>query len=243
MKAIILAGGRGKRLRPLTDIVAKPLLPVHGRPVIEQIIKNLEKVNVKDFTVVTGHLGWQVKEYLESLDLGAGISYVEQKEQLGSAHALLQAAEFIEGDIIVSACDSIYPVEHYAELIRMFREESLDVALSLKVMDAERIKESSVVRLEEDGRVTKIIEKPSEKEIISDISCGPVHVFKESIKDYLPRVKRSVRGEFELPDAIQMMIDDGLRVKGVITESWIHLSNVSDFLELNFEYIKSWLRR
>jgi glucose-1-phosphate thymidylyltransferase len=242
LKAVILAGGRGKRLRPITDKVAKGLLPVQGRPLIEQILKNLYAVGIREFIIVTGHLGWQISDYLgDGSQLGGTIIYVEQKEQLGSAHALLTAGELIVGDVLVSACDSIFPEKHYRELIEMFKEEELDIALSLKIMNDERIKESSVVKMKEDGTILQVIEKPSEDEIISNISCGPVYIFKDIIKDYLKRVKKSKRGEYELPDAIQMMIDDGFKIKGLVSKSWIHLSNIQDFLELNFGYLRRYL--
>lgn len=243
MKAILLAAGRGKRLRPLTDLVAKGLLPVGGRPIIEQIIENLRATGIEEIVVVTGHLGDQIKAYLgDGSKYGVKIFYREQRKPLGMAHALRLGLDFIEGYVLVSACDSLSPEDHYRELLQRFREEDLDAALSLKVMGREEIKESSVVKLEEDGSISRIIEKPSEDEIISNIACAPLYVFREGIKEYLPKVKKSKRGEYEIQDAIQSMIDDGLRVKGVLSGSWIHLSDIRDFLRLNFGYTKRYFR-
>ncbi|HID28314.1 MAG TPA: nucleotidyltransferase family protein, partial [Methanosarcinales archaeon] len=108
MRAIILAGGRGKRLRPLTDYIAKPLLPIKGKPIIQQIIENLSAANLKDIVIVVGYLGHQIRDYLGSGEsAGVTIKYLEQKEQLGMAHALNIARDFINGDCLVAASDSI----------------------------------------------------------------------------------------------------------------------------------------
>ncbi|MDP6460104.1 MAG: hypothetical protein QF829_04860, partial [Candidatus Hydrothermarchaeota archaeon] len=78
--------------------------------------------------------------------------------------------------------------------------------------------------------------------ILSDVASSPLYVFSEAIKEYLPKVARSRRGEYEIQDTIQRMIDDGLRVKGIISDSGIHLSTIEDFLMLNFDYMKRWLQ-
>lgn len=231
MKAVILAAGAGKRLRPLTDYIPKPLLPIGGKPTIGEIVKNLGVLNLQEIIVVIGPEGNEIKRYLEKFE--APISYVIQKPPMGTAHALSTAAKRIDGDVLVTAGDSVYPKSHYKALHAAFVEENLDAALSLKVLDKKRMRESSTVQMAKDGRILKIVEKPSEREILSDMACGPLHIFKECIKEYL-KVKKSTRGEYELPDAMQTMIDDGLKVKGVVAEKWQHLSSIEDFVRMNF---------
>lgn len=232
MKAVVLAAGAGKRLRPLTDYVPKPLLPIGGKPVIGEIVTNLGTLDVQEIVVVIGPRGDEIKRYLEKLDVP--VSYVTQDPPRGTAHALSAAAEKIDGDVLVTAGDSIYPRSHYKALYDAFAESDLDAALSLKLLDRERIRESSVVQMGKDGRVLKIIEKPSKREVLGEVAAGPLHIFKDSIKGYLKKVRKSQRGEYELPDAIQMMIDDGLRVQGVVAKKWQHLSSVEDFVRMNF---------
>lgn len=238
MKAVILAAGAGKRLRPLTNYIPKPLLPISGKPAIGEIVKNLMRLDVQELIVVIGPegKGGEIKKYLKRFKVP--ISYVTQKRPLGTAHALSAAAEKINGDVLVTAGDSIYPQSHYKALYAAFIKEDLDAALSLKVLDKKQMMASSTVRVGKDGRILKIIEKPSDKEILSEIACGPLHIFKELIKDYL-KVKKSKRGEYELPDAIQMMIDGGLKVKGVVAKKWQHLSSIEDFVRMNFTPVSS----
>lgn len=237
MKGVILAGGRGVRLRPLTDFVAKPLLPIRGRPAIGQIIENLCSAGIEEICIVLGHLGDQVIHFIgDGSNFGCKITYREQKEQLGMAHALSTAEDFIGEDGLVMASDCILPEEHLKELIKFHFDEKCDATLSLKELDEEEMLSSSTVKCEEDMTISQIIEKPARGEILSNLACSPLYIFKD-IKGYLPKVRKSKRGEFEIQDAIQRMIDDGLIVKGVISESFSHLSTIEDFLRLNFDYL------
>lgn len=244
MKAVILAGGRGKRLRPISDWIAKALIPYRGKPIIQESIQRMEALEPEEVVVVVGWLGDQVREYLGSATLeGTRIRYVHQDRPEGTAHALMQAVDFVEGDFIVSACDSLFPVEHLEELWRSHVSEGCDATLSLKMMERKEITSSSSVLVNDDGSVSRIIEKPSEDEVLSRYASSPLYVFGEVIKEYLPRVKRSVRGEYEIQDAIQAMIDDGLRVRGVLSREWTHLSGIEDFLRMNYDYLERWLPR
>jgi dTDP-glucose pyrophosphorylase len=244
MKAVVLAAGKGTRLLPMTKYVAKALLPVRGKPVIEKAVENLMVLSLEEMIVIIGHMGEQVKDYLgDGSKYGIKITYRTQEMPEGMAKALQPALEGIDEDVIVSACDSIVPREHIRELWRYHVEEKCDATLSLKVLDRRAIMESSSVMLEENGTISRVIEKPRAGEILSSVASSPLYVFSEAVKEYLPRVKKSERGEYEVQDAIQMMIDDGLMVKGIISDSWIHLSSIEDFLMLNFDYMKRWLQR
>ncbi|MFQ6055527.1 MAG: nucleotidyltransferase family protein, partial [Methanosarcinales archaeon] len=214
MRAIILAGGKGKRLRPLTDYIAKPLLPIKGKPIIQQIIENLSAANIKDIVIVVGYLGHQIRDYLGSGEsAGVTIKYLEQKEQLGMAHALNIARDYINGDCLVAASDSIFPVQHIKKLINFHISENCDATITLKKLESiEEITHCSNVKLEKDFSITRIIEKPTYDQIISNISGSPLYIFKEVIKEYLPKVEKSQRQEYEIQSAIQAMIDDGLVV-------------------------------
>lgn len=239
MKAIILAGGKGKRLKPLTNFIAKPLLPVGGKPIIWRILKNLQEIGIKYVIIVIGHLGEQVRKYLKDRELGINLIFVEQEKQLGTAHALNLCSDFMKGDFFVMASDSIFPTKHLKELLEFHSKQGCDATLSLKRLSPGEIEKSSIVSLKGDS-VLKIIEKPSPGEITTDVASSPLYVFNEKIKSYL-RVKKSERGEYELQDAIQGMIDSGLVVKGIFCEGWEHLSDIKDFLRLNFRYMDSYL--
>jgi NDP-sugar pyrophosphorylase family protein len=244
MKAVILAAGKGKRLRPISSWIAKAMVPYGGKPIIQELILRLEALNPEEVIVVVGWLGDQIEEFLGSLTQGGTrIRYVRQSRPEGTAHALLQAVGFVEGDFLVAACDSLFSEEHLKELWRCHVSERCDATLSLKIMERREITSSSSVLLNEDGSVSRVIEKPSEEEVLSRYASSPLYVFGEAIKEYLPGVKRSVRGEYEIQDAVQAMIDDGRRVMGVLSRKWTHLSDIEDFLRMNFDYLERWLPR
>lgn len=233
MKAIILAAGRGKRLKPLTDRIAKPLLPVNGKPIIERIIENLSFSGINEFNIVVGYLGEQIKFYLRERFPNLEISYSIQDKQLGTAHAL-QKTELPDSDFLVSASDSLFPLEYLKKFLKF--HSMGEITLALKRMSEEEILSSSTVKL--DGNIVRrIIEKPSMDEILSLIACAPLYIFPPEIRDYLKGMKKSKRGEYEIAQVIQRMIDDGFIARGIIAKEWIHMSDIDDFLRLNFPYL------
>lgn len=238
MQAVILAAGRGTRLRPLTDYVAKPLLPVGGKPAIVRVIESLKATSITEFIIVIGHLGEQIKIFLSRGRVpDIKVEYAEQPELTGAANAILCARKLIEGDFLVTASDCILPPQFLSALIAFHSAERCDAAIALKRMDPDRVGEASTVRLGEENRILQIIEKPSEEQILSELSAAPVYIFKPEVFKYISRIEKSSRGEYEIQAAIQMMIDSQLNVRGLITERWLHLSNIEDFLKLNFEYM------
>ncbi|NOZ59659.1 MAG: NTP transferase domain-containing protein [Euryarchaeota archaeon] len=238
MKAVILAGGRGKRLRPFTEAVPKALLPVEGKAVILHQVEALRSAGVEEVLVVRGALGEKIERFLRRHGVDAG--FVTQASPLGSAHALSLALPHLEGDFIALACDYVFPAEHLRELLRVHRTARPVATLSLKRMGREEIKEASTVLLEH-GRVLRIVEKPREEEILSEIAAAPLYVFSEEARGFISGVELSPRGEYEIASAIQDMIDSGLEVRGVLTERWAHLSRWQDLLALNFPYLREFL--
>ena len=238
MKAVILAGGMGKRLRPFTRAVPKALLPVEGKAVILHQIEALRSAGVEEILVVKGALGEKIERFLRRH--GVDASFVMQPSPLGSAHALSLALPHLEGEFIALACDYVFPGEHLRELLRVHRSARPVATLSLKRMGREEIKEASTVLLEH-GRVLRIVEKPREEEILSEIAAAPLYVFSEEARGFISSVELSPRGEYEIPTAIQEMIDSGLEVRGVLTERWAHLSRWQDLLTLNFPYLREFL--
>jgi len=238
MKAIILAGGRGKRLRPLTDRIAKPLLPLNGKPIIERIIDDLSTVGIDEFEIVVGYLGEQIMSYLREKFPDLEIMYSFQERQLGTAHAL-KNAKLPTNDFLVSASDCIFSVEYLRKFLKFHSDG--EITLALKIMSEEEIMSSSTVELM-GNRIMRIIEKPRRNEILSLIACAPLYIFPPEIRDYLSDIKKSRRGEYEIAQAIQDMIDNGFIAKGLITDEWMHLSTIDDFLGLNFPYMGELLK-
>jgi bifunctional UDP-N-acetylglucosamine pyrophosphorylase/glucosamine-1-phosphate N-acetyltransferase len=237
-QAVILAGGKGRRLQPFTSAVPKAILPVRGKAMILHQLKALEEAGIEDVLVVRGAQGEKIERFLSSQ--GKRVKFITQPKPLGSAHALSLALPHLQGDFVALACDYVFPSAHLKELLRVHHSAKAAATLSLKRMDRDKIKEASTVRLSK-GRVVRIVEKPREEEILSDIAAAPLYVFSPQAKPFIAGVEVSPRGEYEITSAIQNMIDAGLEVRGVLTQEWAHLSRWQDLLRLNFPYLTDYL--
>jgi len=238
MQAIILAAGKGTRLAPITDKRSKGMLPILGKPILARIILGMLASGLKDFILVVNPEDQEIGEYFRNeFSQVAQIQFVNQDNQLGAAHALRLAAPKITGDFILSACDSLFPEQEMNLLVSTWqRHPGSHGLLSLERIPLEDAHKTGIVTLDGD-QVSGIIEKPSPAEAPSNISSTPLYAFSTSILDYISRVPISPRGEYELQDAIQMMIDEGKRVNGLFLENRLTLTTAGDLLNINLEYL------
>ncbi len=245
MQAIIMAAGKGERLHPLTEWVPKALLPIGGRPIIETLLANLRQVGISQAIIICGHLGGTLRRFLgDGSRYGMELIFREQRRRLGAAHAVMQAADLIavsHAPVMVMASDTAFSLDHIAGLMQFHRTCGADVSLSLKRLPVERLSASSSVAVDPAGRITHIVEKPAPGAAPSDIASAPLYIFPPSLADYLARVGLSIRGEYELPGVIAMMIDDGLKVMGKVEPVAPNLTDQRDLLRLNFDYLRAWL--
>ena len=142
---------------------------------------------------------------------------------------------------MVMASDTAFSFEHIGGLVQFHRASGADASLSLKRLPIEWLAASSSVAIDAAGRITQIVEKPTPGTAPSDIASAPLYIFPPSLADYLTRVGLSVRNEYELPDVITMMIDDGLKVMGKVEPVAPNLTTQRDLLRLNFDYLRAWL--
>jgi bifunctional UDP-N-acetylglucosamine pyrophosphorylase/glucosamine-1-phosphate N-acetyltransferase len=161
---------------------------------------------------------------------------VVQTERLGMANALGLAAPYIHDDFILSACDNLTPPEHVAELLAAFGHAQAGAVLSLMEIDPALAGRTGIVEMR-DGQIKRIVEKPAPGQTPSNIASLPLYVFSRRLLAYLPEVKPSARGEYELQDAIQMLIDRDGPVLGVLTPTRLQLTNAADLLALNRHYL------
>jgi bifunctional UDP-N-acetylglucosamine pyrophosphorylase/glucosamine-1-phosphate N-acetyltransferase len=215
------------------------MLPILGKPIVERVMETLCVNGIKDFILVVSQDDRDIVKYFnEESELEVEITFVVQEERLGMANALQRAAPFIHQDFVLSACDNLAPVQHVAELIeRQQADETIYATLSLMRIDPSSVSKTGIVEMV-DGRVTHIIEKPHPEEAPSDIASLPLYVFTPRILDYLPQVPLSPRGEYELQDAIQMLIEADGGVQGVFfVEGRLTLTGPDDLLAINRHYL------
>ena len=245
MQAIIMAAGESERLRPITEWLPKTLLPVGGRPIVEILLTNLRQAGIGQAVIICGHLGDVLRRFLgDGSRYGLELIFREQAERLGTAHAVMQATDLISAQndtVMVMAGDTAFSFDHIAGLMQFHRTSGADVSLSLKRLSVERLSASSSVAVDPAGRITRIVEKPAPGAAPSDIASAPLYIYPPSLVDYLSRVGLSPRNEYELPDVITMMIDDGLKVMGKVEPVAPNLTSQRDLLRLNFDYLRAWL--
>lgn len=237
MQAVILAAGKGSRLNPITLNRTKAMVPILGKPIVERVMETMAQNGIREFILVISREDGEVGRYFrEQTQLDVDIQFVVQAERLGMANALSLAAPHIYGPFVMSACDNLVPPEHIAALLNSYRQQQANAVLSLMEVDELVVTRTGIVALQ-NGNITQIVEKPTLDEAPSNIASLPLYVFSPRLLDFLPEVKPSPRGEYELQDAIQMLINGDGHVSGVVTNSRLQLTNAGDLLALNRHYL------
>ena len=238
MQGVILAAGKGSRLHPITVARSKAMVPILGKPIVERVMEVLVESGIDDFILVVSPEDRDIVRYFSrESKLDAEVRFVYQVERKGMANALSYAAPLITENFVVSACDNLVPAADAGRLVRMMQsEEHPNAVLTLMPVEPDRLGSVGIVEMNGPW-VTRIVEKPKPEDAPSNISSLPLYAFTPRILDYLPEVSLSARGEYELQDAIQMVIERDGRVSGVIIDHRLTLTNAADLLALNREYL------
>ena len=243
MLAVILAAGRGTRLRPLTDKRSKPMMPIAGKPMVERVLDMLAQGGVERYVVVARPDDRALIEHLNQSIRADQIRLAYQERQLGMAHAVECAAPLIReakaSTFLLASCDNLYPNEHTSALIKCLHQDDLDAALTLMWIPRERASATGIVVLDKHDRVTKIIEKPKPDQIPrydepdKALTAPSLYALSTRVLDYLPHVPTSPRGEREFPDALRLLIEDGGAVSGHAVQKRMTLTCPMDLLAIN----------
>jgi len=227
MKGLILAAGKGTRMLPLTETILKPMLPVANKPILEYIIEAFKQAGITEAVVVVDG-GGQIPDYFrDGSKFGLKLEFVEQKEKIGTAHAIGMAEPLLKEDFIVANGDNLVDVNLLKNLLAKH-----DSAATLSVFEVEDT--ATLSAIETDGeKVVKILEKPKKGDSDSNLAGIGTYAFSTKIFEFVKNLEKSERGEYELPAAIQAMVDAGEIVKFVKAEKWQHISYPWDLLAFN----------
>jgi glucose-1-phosphate thymidylyltransferase len=217
LKGLILSGGKGTRLRPITHTSAKQLVPVANKPVLFYGIEAMAAAGIEDVGIIIApETGNEIRAAAgDGARFGVRLSYIEQDAPLGLAHAVLTAEEFLaESPFVMYLGDNLLQ-GGIEDLVGSFREHGPDALILLTpVLDPENY---GVAELD-DGKVVRLVEKPPEP--ATDLALVGVYMFTPCVHDAARSIRPSGRGELEITDAIQHLVDSGMRVEPHVVRGW-----------------------
>jgi glucose-1-phosphate thymidylyltransferase len=236
MKGLVLAGGAGTRLRPITHTAAKQLVPVANKPILFYGIEAMVAAGIVEIGVIVGDTRVEVMAALgDGSGFGASVTYIEQDAPLGLAHCVLIAREFLGDDDFVMYLGDNLLEQNLAAFVQAFESArgSFDAPaaqiLLKQVPDPHRF---GVAELDERGHVVRLVEKPPNPP--SDLALVGVYLFDPTIHTAVSAIRPSPRGELEITDAIQWLIENGRTVRSELLDGWwIDTGKLTPLLEAN----------
>ncbi|MFF3615438.1 glucose-1-phosphate thymidylyltransferase [Streptomyces sp. NPDC002580] len=231
MKALVLCGGAGTRLRPITHTSAKQLVPVANKPVLFYGLEAIASAGITEVGIVVGDTEREIREAVgDGSSFGLEVTYVPQDAPRGLAHAVIIARDFLGDDDFVMYLGDNFIVGGISGVVDDFRRERPDARILLTHVSQPTA--FGIAELDATGRVVGLEEKPQEPK--SDLALVGVYLFTPSVHEAVRSVRPSRRGELEITDALQWLLDRGLDVRSTtISGYWKDTGNVTDMLEVN----------
>jgi glucose-1-phosphate thymidylyltransferase len=246
MKGLILAGGAGTRLRPITHTSAKQLVPIANKPILVYVVEDMAAAGIKDLgVVVSPESGPEIEAALgDGSQFGVELTYVLQTEPLGLAHCVLVAEDFLaHDDFVMYLGDNMLQQELRPLVDRFTGERTRQPELSdghaplpaaqILLAHVDDPRQFGVAEIDNRGGVVRLVEKPADPP--SDLALAGVYIFDERVHEAVRSIRPSARGEFEITDAIQWLIDHGHPVMHEVLEGWwIDTGKKDPLLQCNF---------
>ena len=229
MRGLILAGGHGTRLRPITHTRAKQLVPIANKPIIHYAIESMVAAGIKEIGVIIGKNGADIIDSLrDGSKFGAEITYIKQTIPLGLADCVLISRGFLGDENFI-----MYLGDNMIEMsLSSFISDSISEGAKILLQRVEDPRRFGVAEFDDDGKIVKLVEKPEHPP--SDMALVGVYMFTPDIHEAVSSIKPSARGELEITDAIQWLLDAGKDVSyEVLSGWWIDTGKKDSLLECN----------
>jgi bifunctional UDP-N-acetylglucosamine pyrophosphorylase/glucosamine-1-phosphate N-acetyltransferase len=239
MKAVLLAAGEGVRLLPITATRPKHLIRVGGKPILMHCLDALKACGVTEAAIVTHYMGQVIRSYFgDGSKFGLKITYFEQPAVLGTGNAASVAEPYVDGDFILVYGDLLFSADAVKTIVGSFK--SGKTAVVMAVVPVDKPESYGIIELGVGKSVKQVVEKPSREKAPSNLANAGLYVFSKDIFDTLRRVKRSVRGEWELTDALTMLVEDKETVLAaeISKDDWFDIGRPWDLLEANVWALK-----
>lgn len=239
-QGVILAAGQGSRMGPFGDEVPKPIAPICNQPLLAYQLESMREMGIDDVIIVVGHLGQHIVDALgDGSAFGLRIRYVEQKEQLGLAHAVGQLERHLDSPFLLMLGDIFFEISDLGAMIVAFEAEDTAAVLAVKdEPDEAAIKRNFALVLNDDSTVRRVIEKP--RHVPNSLKGCGIYLFDHRIFEAVRRTPRTaMRDEYELTDSIQILIDYDYTVRVANVVEWdVNLTYVDDLIRCCVHQLK-----
>ena len=217
MQVVVLAAGQGTRLRPLTETKPKGMVEVNDKPILTHCFEQVVDLGADEIVVVVGYMKQAIIDHYGDEFQGVPITYAHQREQLGLAHALLCVEEHIEGDFMLMLGDNIFDA-NLEDVIRRHNEDRADAVFLTEEVPWEEASRYGVCNTNAYGEITEVVEKPDEPE--SNLVMTGFYTFTPAIFHACKLVQPSNRGEYELSEAVDLLIRSGRTIDAFRIDGW-----------------------
>jgi bifunctional UDP-N-acetylglucosamine pyrophosphorylase/glucosamine-1-phosphate N-acetyltransferase len=234
VKAVVLAAGEGVRLQPITLTRPKHLISIGGKPILEHCLTAIKACGISEVVIVVHYMAEAIRKYFGSGEkLGLKIEYAYQKGVLGTGNAAGVVEPYVDGDFLLVYGDLLFTAEALRKVLETHNHKKPSATLS--VVHVERPEDYGIVELKDDGRVKRIIEKPRREEAPTNLANAGLYIFSLEIFEKVKRISASSRGEWEITDAIELLIKEEKPVFAVkiSKDEWFDIGRPWDLLEAN----------
>ena len=234
MKAVLLAAGEGVRLLPVTATRPKHLIRVGGKPILQFCLEAVKAAGITEVIIVTHYRGDAIREYFgDGEAFGLRVSYVEQKEILGTGNAAAVAEPYVEDDFVLVYGDLLFGQDVIKNILKLYNHGG--TAAVMGVVPVDKPENYGIIELDEQKKIKRIVEKPSAEKAPSNLANAGVYVFSSEVFGKIKQTKASVRGEWELTDAVTQLDIEGKTVLAseLSKDDWFDVGRPWDLLDAN----------